>query len=313
MLISDDTRALIDALYNLGIVVQLDEASRSCIVGGAGGQFPKNEADIWCAHAGTVARFMLAACSSSPGKYHFDGSSRLRNRPIEGLLTVLRNQGIKIEPENKNSMPFTVFGADGLTGGDIEIEGSETGQFISALLMVAPFARLPVLLKARDIVSRPYIDMTCAMMADFGVVVHCPSPSHFSISVPQSYQARDYVVEPDLSTASYFFAAAAVTGGEVAIQAISRKKTKQGDVEFLSILEKMGCQVMESPGGLVVKGPQELQGIEVDLRDHSDLFMTLAAMAPFAKTPTTIVNIKHTRQQESDRISAMCKGLKHCT
>ena len=309
VLISDDTRALIEALHNLGIVVQLDEASRSCIVGGSGGQFPKTEAEVWCRHAGTVARFMLAACASSPGAYHFDGSPQLRKRPLAGLLNILKNQGAKIEPDNQNNMPFTVLGTEGLAGGDIEVDSSETGQFLSALLMVAPFAKSSMTLKAHEIVSQPYVDMTCAMMADFGVLVHRTSPVHFSIPVPQRYHARDYSVEPDLSTASYFFAAAAVTGGEIAIQAISRKKTKQGDVEFLSILEKMGCQVMESQGGLVVRGPQELQGIEVDLRDHSDLFMTLAAMAPFAKTPTTITNIKHTRQQESDRISAMRKGL----
>lgn len=309
MLISDDTRALAEALHQLGIAIQLDEHDCSCIVGGSGGPFPKKEAKIWCDSAGTVARFLLAACAASPGKYYFDGTEQIRRRPIEPLIRVLRAQGAKITPKEAERMPFTIKGAESLAGGDIEIEGNETGQFISALLMAAPFAKLPVDIQSANIVNRPYVDMTCSMMGDFGVLVRRMHQARFLIPVPQRYKATDYVIEPDLSTASYFFAAAAVTGGEVAIQAIDIENSKQADVKFLLLLEKMGCQTVESEKNFIVKGPKELRGINVDMRDFSDTFMTLAAMAPFAKSPTTITNIGHTRLQESNRIEAMRKGL----
>jgi 3-phosphoshikimate 1-carboxyvinyltransferase len=157
-------------------------------------------------------------------------------------------------------------------------------------------------------VSHTYVDMTCEIMADFGVLVRRMRNGRFSVPAPQRYAARDYVVEPDLSTASYFFAAAAVTGGRVTIQPISRS-SKQGDVEFLSVLEKMGCQVEESVLGLSVHGPDVLKGVSVNMMHFSDTFMTLAALAPFANSPTTITNIGHTRLQESNRISAMREGL----
>lgn len=309
ILISDDTRVFFSALTQLGISIQPDEKSLTCIVGGDSGHFPKKEASIWCGEAGTAARFLLAACASSPGKYFFDAAERLQERPLANLIKVLGLQGAYFEPKTAEKLPFTVYGREGLRGGDVEIEGKQTGQFISALLMVAPFATSTMDIITTEIVSRPYVDMTCAMMADFGVVVHRIRENHFSIPVPQRYQARDYMIEPDLSTASYFFAAAAITGGEVTIQPIQRRTSKQGDIEFLTILEKMGCHVNETATGLTVKGPAELKGVSVNMRDYSDTFMTLAAIAPFAKTTTTITNIGHTRLQESDRIAAMREGL----
>lgn len=309
LLISDDTCALVNALHELGIVLQLDKANHSCIVGGSSGHFPKKEATVWCDSAGTVARFVLAACAISPGKYHFDATPQLRARPITPLLKVLCAQGARVIPKEALQMPFTLKGSDGLAGGEIDIEGSETGQFVSALLMAAPFAKTSVEIVSQDIVNRPFVDMTCAMMADFGVLVRRMHRSRFLIPVPQRYKATDYLIEPDLSTASYFFAAAAVTAGEVTIQSFDRENSKQGDVKFLLILEKMGCEIIENSLGFTVKGSSELQGVNADMRDFSDVFMTLAAIAPFAKTPTTITNIGHTRLQESNRIEVMRKEL----
>jgi 3-phosphoshikimate 1-carboxyvinyltransferase len=309
MLISDDTLAFVEALHELGIAVQLDEEARSCIVAGCGGHFPKREASIWCNDAGTVSRFLLAACAASSGAYQFDATDQLRSRPIAPLLRALAAQGVKFIPENAEQMPLTMIGKEGLPGGELEIPGEETSQFISALLMVAPFAKSTMTLITQDIVSRPYVEMTCAMMADFGVMVRRMHNARFSVPPQQRYTARDYVVEPDMSTASYFFAAAAVTGGEVRIQPIDRSHCKQGDVAFLTVLEKMGCIVTETESVLKVKGPQVLQGVNVDMRDFSDTFMTLAALAPFAATPTTITNISHTRHQESNRITTMRREL----
>ena len=308
-LISDDTRAFAEALRQLGIMLRLDETTRTCIIGGASGKFPKKTAAIWCAEAGTLARFILAACAASEGEYHFDGERQLCDRPLAPLIKVLRRQGAKFMPENVDKMPFTVSGADGFSGGEIEVDSSQSGQFLSALLMAAPFSKMPVMLKAREVVSRPYVDMTCAMMADFGVLVRSMPDSRYYVPTPQRYHARDYVIEPDFSTASYFFAAAAVTAGRVTIQAVDRKNSLQGDAAFLEILEKMGCRVIENQEGLSVEGSADLHGVSVNMRDFSDTFMTLAAIAPFAKTATTITNIGHTRLQESDRIKAMHEGL----
>jgi 3-phosphoshikimate 1-carboxyvinyltransferase len=305
ILFSDDTYALIHALCALGVDLQVDEVSRTCRVTGCGGQFPAQQASIHCRDAGTVARFLLAACAVSRGRYVFDASTRLRERPIADLLRVLRAQGAQI---NAEKMPFSME-ASGLQGGMIEVSSTETSQFLSALLMISPFAKQSVLLKTNEVVSAPYVEMTCQMMSDFGVHVERVSQSDFAIAVPQQYQARDYVIEPDLSTASYFFAAAAVTGGCVTIQPLTRKQVKQGDVAFLNVLEAMGCQVIEHASGLRVQGPKKLQGVTVNMQDFSDTFMTLAAIAPFAETPTTITHIGHTRHQESDRISAMRKNL----
>jgi 3-phosphoshikimate 1-carboxyvinyltransferase len=309
VLISEDTLAFVEALHQLGIVVQLDKAARSAIVAGGQGSFPKKEASVWCQDAGTVARFLLAACAASPGIYHFDASERLRSRPILSLVHTLIGQGAKFIPQDVEQMPFTIEGVEGLEGGTIDIDGSETSQFASALLMVAPFSKAEMILTTQALVSSPYLEMTCAMMAEFGVLVRRMHHTRFSVPAPQRYVGRDYVVEPDLSTASYFFAAAAVTGGEVVIQAVDRANAKQGDVAFLKVLEKMGCVVTEAVDGLRVKGGSVLQGVSVNMRDFSDTFMTLAAIAPFAQTPTTITNIGHTRLQESNRISAMKQGL----
>ncbi|HLB57223.1 MAG TPA: 3-phosphoshikimate 1-carboxyvinyltransferase, partial [Gammaproteobacteria bacterium] len=305
ILISDDTRAFINALLALGITIQLNEAERTCTIYGGGGRLPSSESTVWCAEAGTVIRFLLAACAASRGTYHFDGSAQLRTRPISLLLQILSAQGAKIIPTGAKQLPFTIIGNERFQGGEIEIDASETGQFVSALLMIAPYAKTSVLIKAKEIVSRPYVEMTSAMMAEFGVTVHRLHHGCFSVPVPQRYQGRTYTIEPDFSTASYFFAAAAVTAGQVTIQTVNTKTSRQADVGFLDVLKKMGCIVTENSKELTVHGPKELQGLNVDMRDFSDTFVTLAVIAPFAKTPTTITNIRHARHKESDRMTVV--------
>lgn len=204
ILISDDTIAFIEALRQLGVMVQLDKATQSCIVLGCSGRFPKLDASIQCKNAGTVARFLLAACAASPGKYSFDASLQLQNRPLAELLRVLCAQGAKIEPPNATQMPLTIYGDDGLQGGNIAIDGSLCGQFVSALLMAAPFSKTSTLIEVRNLVSRPFVNMTCAMMSEFGVLVRRLHQERFSIPAPQRYIARDYIVEPDITTAGYF-------------------------------------------------------------------------------------------------------------
>jgi 3-phosphoshikimate 1-carboxyvinyltransferase len=307
--ISDDTLTFLLALQKLGITIQLDEKSSSCTIIGNNGEFPNKQTSLWCANAGTVARFLLVACAASNGVYHFDGSAHLCKRPIAPLLDVLRCQGAQVAPYNAQQLPLTLTGTDLLAGGDILLDSTLTSQFLSALLMIAPYARSSLTINIAELVSRFYVDMTCAMMAEFGVQVHRIHQGRFMVPVPQRYQARDYTIEPDLSTASYFLAAAAITGGEITIPAIKRSESKQADVNFLSVLEEMGCHITNKPAGLTLTGPTKLQGIEVNMCDFSDTFLTLAAIAPFASSPVKITHIGHTRYKESDRINAIKNGL----
>lgn len=304
--ISDDIHALITALSELGINIQLNEKPPLAIVTGTQGQFSSHGQTIHCQESGSLVRFMLTVCAAIPGIYHFDAAPSLRKRPMATLLKLLTSQGSSIMP---TTFPLTLQNSQGLRGGDIVIDASQTGQIVSALLMMAPFTKNPLKLQVKNLVSRAYVDLTCAVMADFGVQVERPTAEWFIVPQPQHYQARDYTVEPDFSTASYFFAAAAVTAGEVTMQPISRKNIKQGDIVFLSLLEKMGCVVDENPSGLTVKGRFILSGIEVNMNTCPDLFMTLAAIAPFAQTPTLITGISHARHKESDRLKAMQQGL----
>lgn len=307
--ISDDTIVFIEALRSLGVAIILDHEDKSCILGGVNGILPQKRISIWCGDAGIALRFLLATCASSPGTYQFDASQQLRRRPIQSLLHLLCSQGAKVIPEDAQKMPFAILGSDGLLGGEFEIENAQAGQFVSALLMVAPYAKSPILIKTEELINDPFVEMTCAMMAEFGVLVRRMHHARFYVPVPQRYQAMKYCIEPDMTMASYFFAAAAITGGSITIQAINREQSKQADVHFISVLEKMGCIVMESPSGLTIKGPSELRGVNVDMRNFSDSFMALAAVAPFANSPTTITNISRVRLRKLDRIATLRIGL----
>ena len=307
--ICQDTKLLINALHQLGIVTQLDEKSRSCIIAGCNGKFPKKQANLWCNDTIAIARFLMTACSATSGVFYFDGSAVLREKPITHLLNILVQQGAQIIPTDTYKMPFTLVGADTLEGGEIIIDRTISNQLISALLMISPYARSPFTFSILEPINQSYTDMTCSMMAEFGVLVHRVHQGQFMVPVPQRYHARDYNVEPDFSIASYFFAAASVTGGEITIQPIKRNQTKQINAKFLSVLEKMGCRVIETHTGLTLKSPGELQGIEVSMRDFSDAFLALTAIAPFAKSPTLISHINHMRPKELERMSIMKSEL----
>ncbi len=309
MLMSDDTMVCGNALRQLGVELDWDLKKNYCIVQGCNGHFSASRANVWCQDAGTATRFLLAATAQTRGQYDFDASKRMRERPLHQLIEVLQKQGAKFLPQNTSNMPFHLIGQHGLQGGDIFISSKLTSQFISALLMVAPYAKKTVTLITDTTIARPYIDMTCEMMKSFGVTVTTTENDSYRVTVPQSYSAREYTIEPDLSTSSYFFAAAALTQSKITIPNIKRHESLQGDVEFLTILEKMGCEISEHEFGISLKGPEKLSGIEVDMSQCSDTFMTLAALAPFAEDPIHIYNIKHARLQESDRIAAVAENM----
>ena len=308
ILLSDDTKVFLSALRQLGVPFTVDEKKLTCTIEGGAGIFPKKEASVWCGDAGTAARFLLAVCASMEGIYHFDGSPQLRTRPLGPLVTALHLQGAKFYPSESSHLPLDVRGIDGLIGKEIRVDASSSGQFISAMLMAAPLAKNLMIIDGENLGSYPYVEMTCVMMSEFGVQVRKLHATRFAVPVPQTYRPCNYVVEPDMSTASYFFAAAAVSKGEVKIP-LFIEKSKQGDVKFISILKKMGCSVIINAEGVTVIGPETLHGVSIDMRDCSDTFMTIAAIAAFADSPTTITNIAHTRLQESNRITVMREQL----
>jgi len=304
---ADDTRAFAGGLRSLGVPVDTSDAG-AWHVAGAAGRIPAGEADIFCAEAGTAARFLLAAAAAGDGAYRFDAAEQLRRRPLATLLEALRAQGAATKPSGADRLPLSLV-ARGLAGGRLRLLGDTSSQFISALLMAAPLGRTPLELAVDGLVSRPYVDMTLAMMAQFGVAAERRGHEHFRVT-PASYSGRDYTVEPDASTASYFFAAAAVTGGRVTVLGLRREGCLQGDLRFLDVLEAMGCTVSDDPDGTTVAGPTTLAGLTVDMADISDTFMTLASVAPFASSPVTMTGIANVRLKESDRIAAVETNLR---
>jgi 3-phosphoshikimate 1-carboxyvinyltransferase len=306
---SEDTRVMIDALRRLGIGVEHDRSTATIHVVGCRGQGPVDRADLHVANSGTTMRFLAATLSAGHGTYRLDGTPRMRERPIGDLLGALRQLGADAVCEAGNDCPPVVIRADGLAGGRATIAGDVSSQFLSGLLMAAPYARSPVELVVEGrLVSKPYIAMTSAVMEAFGVRVDAGSPGCFRIVAPQRYCGREYAIEPDASAASYFFAAAAITRGTVTVERLSHASL-QGDVAFCDCLACMGCEIRYREGSITVVGAR-LSGIDADMNAISDTVQTLAAVALFADGPTTIRNVAHIRHKETDRIHALAVELR---
>jgi len=307
---SDDTRVFADCLARLGIDVAHDAALARVTIDGHGGTVPAGDADLFVGNAGTAARFVTAFVALGGGTYRFDGVAAMRIRPIGDLLDALNAQGARITfGAASGRFPFALR-AHGLTGGALAIDARQTSQQISALLLVAPYARDGMTLELTgDVVSAPYIAMTCAMMAQWGVTVDRASDRLLRVPAGGRYAARTYPIESDASSASYFFAAAAATGGRVGVRDMSLRSL-QGDARFVGVLERMGATVSEENETLYVQGPPRLRGIDVDMNDISDTAPTLAAIASRAAGPVRIRGVEHMRWKETDRIEAMATELR---
>ena len=306
--ISDDTLVFVQALKDLGFnIKEIDGAS--CVVTGSDGRIPNNAASVWCGSAGTAARFLLAAVAAGAGTYHFDATEQMKRRPMHTLIEALMSQGVQITSET-GTFPLEMI-TKGMAGGHIQLDASESSQFTSAMLMAAPLATPSLEVQADVRVSRPYIEMTTTLMGKYGVQVGKPQDDLFVVRSPGGYKARDYAVEPDASTASYFAAAAAVVGGQVTIENLPLEGSLQGDTQFLRVLESMGCSLSQQGSSTRVAGPGVggLKGLSVDMGDISDTMMTLACVAPYADSPTKITNIAHVRGKESDRVHSVATGL----
>jgi 3-phosphoshikimate 1-carboxyvinyltransferase len=317
-LFSDDSRYFARALQTLGFDVQLDEATHTMTVAGLGGLIPSQRADLFIGNAGTAARFLSALLTLGHGEYILDGEPRMRERPIGDLVEALTQLGANVVPFHNSEFrilnyeicpPIRIV-ANGLPGGKTKVAGDISSQFLSALLMVAPYAQSPIQIElTTDLNSKPYVDMTLSVMRDFGVEVERHGYESFAIPlVNYKLPVTNYPIESDASAASYFFAAPAICGGTVTVENISRKSV-QGDVAFVDVLAQMGCMVEETDHCLLITGHSPLRGLDVDLRDIPDTAQTLAAIAPFASSHTRIRGIASARLKETDRVHATCVEL----
>jgi len=308
-LVSDDTRVMIDALNALGIPVRGEVDGTRLFVDGCGGVIPVGAAELFVGNSGTTMRFLTAMLAAGKGRFTLDGVPRMRQRPIRDLLDTLKQLGCHATSAAENGCPPVVLEADGLPGGQATIRGDVSSQFLSGLLMAAPYARSPIHLSiSGELVSQPYVRMTLAVMKAFGVEVSGGDLSNFEIAAPRIYKARSYAIEPDASAASYFWAAAAITGGKVTVEGLNQHSL-QGDVAFCDCLRQMGCEVRSDGDATTVIG-RPLHGIDVNMNAISDTVQTLAAVAPFAEGPTTIRGVGHIRHKETDRIGALATELR---
>jgi len=303
-LVADDTEAMVACLRALGVGVSV-EGDR-IVVDGCGGAIGAREATLDVRLSGTTARFIAPVASLGHGRFVVDAAAPMRRRPMGPLVDALRALGVRVAAlDGAGALPIAI-DADGVEGGEVALPGDVSSQFLSGLLLAAPYFRRGVHVQLTTaLVSEPYVDMTRAVMASFGVMA-----GGWSV-VPGAYEPREYAVEPDASAASYFFAAAAVCGGRVTVDGLGTG-TVQGDLAFVDVLREMGATVEQSASSTTVIGPASLHGVHADLRHFSDMVPTLAVVAAFADSPTVITGVGFIRGKESDRIAAVVTELQRC-
>jgi 3-phosphoshikimate 1-carboxyvinyltransferase len=291
-LFSRDTRLMVAALRALGFLIETNEPARILRIDGRNGEIPAGEAEIDVGNAGTVARFLTAfVCLRQDGVYHFTGDEEMRRRPIGPLLDALGAQGAQA---TARTFPFTLH-TTGLSGGEVELDASESSQLLSALLLVAPHARTPLRVRTKGgTVSRPFVAMTERMIAQFAA------------------KPAAYAIEADATAASYFLALPFVAGGSVNLTGLAAGQGLQGDIGFLDVLRTAGLSVAGDARGveaaLAAGAPR--RGVTANFNAFSDTFLTLAAIAPLLDGPTRITGIGHTRRQETDRVSGAARELR---
>jgi 3-phosphoshikimate 1-carboxyvinyltransferase len=315
VLFADDTEVMIDCLNRLGFAPQVDRASRTIVVEGRGGEIPAASAELFCGNSGTTIRFVSALCSVGRGTYTLDGIARMRQRPIGGLVEILKNLGVRIEYLGAEGFPPIRVLADELPGGLMRYGSEQSSQFLSAVLMAAPYARNEVRVElVGQQTSWPYVAMTMQLMDAFlhtPELMRDPAGNPKEIVVPRGkYAATDYAVEPDASNATYFLAAAAVhEGARVTVEGLG-KNSLQGDVGFAAILQQMGAEMTMTADSITVRGLGKLRGVEVDLLAMPDTAQTLAVVALFAKGQTLIRGLHTLKVKETDRLLALATELR---
>ncbi len=302
-LVAEDTEVMVNALNTLGIHVEVNGTTFE--VHGKGGEIPAREALLNLQLSGTSIRFLAGLVALGNGDYQLDGNERMRQRPIQDLLTALKHLGVETKTINDSGCPPFVVKAKGIKGGKTNIAGNKSSQYLSALLMVSPYAKEPITIEViGELQSKPFIDMTIKIMSDFGVTIDRQNYESFNI-FPSKYGPRDYQIEGDAMAAGYFWAAAAITGGRVKIENVG-SASYQGDKRLASVLEKMGCKVNWTEDSCEVIAPTSgLKGGTFDLNDMPDQAQTLAVVALFANSPIRIENVWNMRIKETDRLHAL--------
>ncbi|GGN04046.1 3-phosphoshikimate 1-carboxyvinyltransferase [Actinoplanes campanulatus] len=303
VLFADDTRAMMSAVGALGATVTLFESDRTVVVRGIDPGTAGGAGTIDARQSGTTSRFLLPAAALLGGRTVVDGSEQLRARPFGPVLGALRQIGAGVEElDRPGFLPAAVTGP--AHGGPVEVSGHISSQFLSGLLMAGPLMDRGIdVTLTSPLVSVPYVEMTKAVMAAFGVTVT-------GLTVPAgAYRPADFAIEPDASAASYFLGAAAITGGRVTVSGLGTGSL-QGDVRFADVLERMGASVTRTADAVTVRGGDRLRGIDVDMADISDTAQTLAAVAVFADGPTRVRGIGFIRGKETDRVGAVVTELR---
>lgn len=318
ILFSDDSRKFIQALIDLNFPVVVDEEQCKVTITGFGGKIPNNNTTgkVNVGSAGTAARFLAAYLGLSEGRYYMDSSEQMKKRPMKELLESLENLGAEISfLEEPYHFPFEI-GNMGMNCFETEIDIDKSSQFLSALLITSVLFPQDFKIRVTGHHGMEYVKMTIAMMKQFGVEVKEDENQCYVISGEASYSAREYVIEPDLSAACYFYGMCPLLQVPVQVKDV-HQECLQGDIRFLHVLEDMGCKITEKEDGIIMFPPSDgLCGGEWDFSAFSDQALTMAAIAPFAREQITVTNIGHIRLQECDRMHAICSNLEalgiHC-
>jgi 3-phosphoshikimate 1-carboxyvinyltransferase len=311
VLVADDTLAMAEALARLGATVELDGATRRATVTGTGGRLRPGPVALDMRLSGTTSRFLLPVVALGEGRYTVDGRPPLRARPMGPVLGGIEALGAAVEHLGEpGHLPVVVSAPGGLAGGAVTVAGDTSSQFLSGLLLAAPYAGEGVRVAvAGPLVSRPFVDLTLAVMAAFGVEVGVAAGPTFAVP-PGRYRAGRHRVEPDASAASYLLAVAAVAGGRVTVEGLAAG-SRQGDARFADLLGAMGARVERTGTSTTVTGGGRLRGLgTVDMADMPDMAQTLAAVAVFADAPTRVTGVELIRWHETDRIAAVVTELR---
>ncbi len=303
-LFSGDTCCMIDALKQFG--VKIDRKAGNLVVYGSNGSLKQPKEKIFVGNAGTAMRFLTALASITDGTTTITGDKRMQQRPMHDLLDALKRLGVK--SESNGFPPVKIYGIS-FNGGNVKLRAEVSSQYLSSILMCAPYAKKEVTINiVGELTSKPYVDITLEVMKKFGVNVKNINYKKFFVKNNKKYRARNYKIEGDASSASYFFAAAAVTKGKVMVKNIN-PDSKQGDIKLVELLKKMGCDVNRGRDFIRVEG-STLKGIDVDMNQMPDIVPTLAVASVFADGTTTIRNVANLRHKETDRLKALAFELR---
>ena len=308
-LLSEDSTYLMEALRNLGAEIRIE--GKDIQVTGTGGRLENPGKSLYLGNNGTAMRFLTSLVSLGEGEYTLTGTERLCRRPIGALVEALRSLGVEARSRGEDGFPPVVVNAAGLPGGSVVFKDIVSSQFVSSLMICAPYARKETVIELEGpIRSYPYLEMTREVMEAFGVPVHRDLPNRFRVSGREQYRSRGYRVEGDASSASYFFLAAAICRGRVRVENLN-PRTRQGDMGFLTVLEKLGCRVIRGENWVEVWGGELKRGeYAFDLGNMPDMVPGLAVLAARRFGRTLIRNVGHLRFKESDRLKALATELR---